>query len=100
MELRFSAENESEIMDVPRVNKILGNGEGPQGMEILVEWMDQPSLESRWVVWQKLAGVTHWLCDFFSFEGEESKSKRETESYIPFLSENSQSSFLDPINAA
>jgi len=43
VDLRLAAEDDAEKMEFPRVHKIMGNREGPHGMEVLVEWMGQPS---------------------------------------------------------
>jgi hypothetical protein len=38
-------------------------------MEVLVEWMGQPSNESTWVELPNLEGVPQWLGEFFAVEG-------------------------------
>jgi len=84
VDLRFGAKNEAEQMEFPRVHKIMGNREGPHRMEVLVDSIDQPSNQSTWVELKRLAGVPHWLGEFFVVEGEDSKSQRTSREVFRF----------------
>lgn len=47
----------------------MGKRVGPRMMEVLVEWIEQPSIESTWMYLQTLAGFRHWLGNFFAVGG-------------------------------